>query len=234
MQMMKFSIDHALDRVAWIAPDGQFLYANEAAYKEMGYSREEFLSLKVSDLDPDYPPEVWAEHYKKLKKRGSFRVDTRHISKDGQIQFIEVSANRMEFEGKEFLCSFGRDMTERKKAEENLQKAYDEIKLLKERLEVENIYLRDQISVQSTHKDILGKSDAMKYVLYKIKQVAPSDSTVLILGETGTGKELVAEAVHSESSRRNRPLVKVNCAALPSNLIESELFGREKGADRTF
>jgi PAS domain S-box-containing protein len=230
MQMMKFSIDHALDRVAWIAPDGQFLYANEAAYKEMGYSREEFLSLKVSDLDPDYPPEVWAEHYKKLKKRGSFRVDTRHISKDGQIQFIEVSANRMEFEGKEFLCSFGRDMTERKKAEENLQKAYDEIKLLKERLEVENIYLRDQISVQSTHKDILGKSDAMKYVLYKIKQVAPSDSTVLILGETGTGKELVAEAVHSESSRRNRPLVKVNCAALPSNLIESELFGREKGA----
>ena len=118
----------------------------------------------------------------------------------------------------------------RREAEVKLHDSYDEIKLLKERLEVENIYLRDQISVQSTHKDIIGKSDAMKYVLYKIKQVAPSDATVLILGETGTGKELVAEAIHSESSRRNRSLVKVNCAALPSNLIESELFGREKGA----
>jgi transcriptional regulator with GAF, ATPase, and Fis domain len=118
----------------------------------------------------------------------------------------------------------------RREAEVQLRDSYDEVKRLKDRLEVENIYLREQISVQSTHKDIIGKSDAMKYVLYKIKQVAPSDATVLILGETGTGKELVAEAIHSESSRRNRPLVKVNCAALPSNLIESELFGREKGA----
>jgi transcriptional regulator with GAF, ATPase, and Fis domain len=118
----------------------------------------------------------------------------------------------------------------RREAEVKLHDYYDEIKLLKERLEVENIYLRDQIALQSTHKDIIGNSDAMKYVLYKIKQVAPSDSTVLILGETGTGKELVAEAIHSESSRRNRLLVKVNCAALPANLIESELFGREKGA----
>jgi transcriptional regulator with GAF, ATPase, and Fis domain len=118
----------------------------------------------------------------------------------------------------------------RRETEVELQSSYDEIKLLKERLEVENVYLREQISVQSTHKDIIGKSDTMKYVLYKIKQVAPSDATVLILGETGTGKELVAEAIHNESSRRNRPLVKVNCAALPSNLIESELFGREKGA----
>jgi transcriptional regulator with GAF, ATPase, and Fis domain len=118
----------------------------------------------------------------------------------------------------------------RREAEVKLHSSYDEIKLLKERLEVENIYLRDQISVQSTHKDIIGNSDAMKYVLYKIKQVAPSDSTVLILGETGTGKELVAEAIMNESSRRNRPFVKVNCAALPANLIESELFGREKGA----
>lgn len=118
----------------------------------------------------------------------------------------------------------------RREAEVQLQDSYDEIKRLKERLEVENIYLRDQISVQSTHEDIIGKSDAMKYVLYKIKQVAPSDATVLILGETGTGKELVAEAIKNESSRSKRPFVKVNCAALPANLIESELFGREKGA----
>jgi transcriptional regulator with GAF, ATPase, and Fis domain len=118
----------------------------------------------------------------------------------------------------------------RRESEVKLLDSYDEIKLLKDRLEVENIYLRDQISVQSSHKDIIGKSDAMKYVLYKIKQVAPSDSTVLILGETGTGKELVAEAIHTESSRKDNALVKVNCAALPATLIESELFGREKGA----
>jgi len=115
-------------------------------------------------------------------------------------------------------------------SEENLKKAYDEIKLLKERIEAENVYLREQISAQSTHEDIIGESDAIKYVLYKIKQVAPSDATVLILGETGTGKELVAEAIHNDSSRKDGPLIKVNCAALPFNLIESELFGREKGA----
>jgi transcriptional regulator with GAF, ATPase, and Fis domain len=118
----------------------------------------------------------------------------------------------------------------RREAEVKLYDSHDEIKMLKERLEVENIYLRDQISVQSTHKDIIGESDATKYVLFKINQVAHSDSTVLILGETGTGKELVAEAIHGNSTRRNRHLVKVNCAALPANLIESELFGREKGA----
>jgi len=78
--------------------------------------------------------------------------------------------------------------------------------------------------------EIVGQSDALKYVLFKVEQVAPTDSTVLILGETGTGKELVARAVHAASRRRDRPLVKVNCAALAANLIESELFGHERGA----
>ena len=78
--------------------------------------------------------------------------------------------------------------------------------------------------------EIIGQSEALKYVLFKIEQVAPTDSTVLILGETGTGKELVARAVHAASRRKDRPLVKINCAALPANLIESELFGHERGA----
>src|SRR5689334_11526777 len=78
--------------------------------------------------------------------------------------------------------------------------------------------------------EIIGQSDALKYVLCKVAQVAPTDATVLILGETGTGKELIARAVHAASARRNHPLVKLNCAALPANLIESELFGHERGA----
>ncbi len=230
MAMMQFSIEHAQDRIGWIDKDGQFIYVNEVTWKEMGYTREEMLSKKVSDLNPNFTQEIWYEHFKKMKKAVHMSIESQHISKDGELHDMEISTNYLEFGGKEFLCSFGRDITERKKADDELKNAYHEIKMLKERLEMENVYLREQISVQSAHENIIGTSDAIKYILYKIKQVAPSDTTVLILGETGTGKDLVAEAIHSESSRRKRNLVKVNCAALPSNLIESELFGREKGA----
>ena len=94
----------------------------------------------------------------------------------------------------------------------------------------ERAYLKEEIKLEHNHENIIGKSDALKYVLYKVEQIAGSDTTVVILGETGTGKELVARAIHGFSKRKNRALVKVNCAALPSNLIESELFGHEKGA----
>ncbi len=105
-----------------------------------------------------------------------------------------------------------------------------EIKMLKEHLESERAYLKEEIKLEHNHDNIIGKSDALKYVLYKVEQIAQTNTTVLILGETGTGKELVARAIHDFSKRKNRALVKVNCAALPSNLIESELFGHEKGA----
>ncbi len=105
-----------------------------------------------------------------------------------------------------------------------------EIKMLKEQLEEERAYLKEEIKLEHNHENIIGQSDALKYVLYKVEQIAASDTTVLVLGETGTGKELVARAIHGFSKRKNRSLVKVNCAALPSTLIESELFGHEKGA----
>lgn len=105
-----------------------------------------------------------------------------------------------------------------------------EIKKLKDQLEAERAYLQEEIKLEYNHEKIIGNSDGLKYVLYKVEQIAGSDTTVLVLGETGTGKELVARAIHSLSLRKNRALVKVNCAALPSNLIESELFGHEKGA----
>jgi formate hydrogenlyase transcriptional activator len=104
------------------------------------------------------------------------------------------------------------------------------IKTMKDRLEPENIYLRQEIKMKHRHGHIIGQSDGLKYVLYRAEQVAPANTTILILGETGTGKELIAAAIHNMSPRTGRPLITVNCAALPANLIESELFGREKGA----
>jgi len=105
-----------------------------------------------------------------------------------------------------------------------------EIKKLKDQLEAERAYLQEEIKLEYNHENIIGQSDAINYVLYKVEQIAPSNTIVLILGETGTGKELVARAIHGLSLRKERALVKVNCATLPSNLIESELFGHEKGA----
>jgi formate hydrogenlyase transcriptional activator len=122
------------------------------------------------------------------------------------------------------------DITEQKKAEEGLKNALGEVKKLKERLEAENIYLQQEIKQDHNFEDIVSKSALFKHVLEKIEQVADTDATVLILGESGTGKELIARGIHSISNRNSRPLVKVNCAALPANLIESELFGHEKGA----
>jgi formate hydrogenlyase transcriptional activator len=101
---------------------------------------------------------------------------------------------------------------------------------MKDRLEAENIYFRHEIKMKNKYENIIGQSDGLKYVLYKAEQVAPMNTTVLIQGETGTGKELIAAAIHNMSPRKDRPLITVNCSALPPNLIESELFGREKGA----
>jgi PAS domain S-box-containing protein len=140
------------------------------------------------------------------------------------------------------------DITERKKMDKELQKANDmleeqveertaelrealsEIKAMKDQLEAENIYFRHENKTKHQFEHIIGQSDGLKYVLYRAEQVAPMNTTVLILGETGTGKELVAAAIHHLSPRKDRPLIMVNCAALPANLVESELFGREKGA----
>ncbi len=118
----------------------------------------------------------------------------------------------------------------RKRSEEALQKAFAEVQQLKERFESDYIYLRNSLDVQNEFAGIIGKSDALKRILTNVKQVAPTDVTVLFLGETGTGKGLLARSLHNGSTRRDRPLMPVNCAALTPTLIESELFGHEKGA----
>ena len=114
-------------------------------------------------------------------------------------------------------------------AVENMQ-SYQEIAALKARLEKENVYLQEEIRTEHNFEEIVGNSPALLVALRKVEQVAPTDSTVLIYGETGTGKELIARAIHDRSARKDRPLVKVNCSAISAGLVESELFGHVKGA----
>ena len=113
---------------------------------------------------------------------------------------------------------------------EDLRIALTEVTRLKDQLQQENIYLKSEIELENNFNEVIGQSDEIKYTLFKVEQVAPTDATVLILGETGTVKELIARAIHKASPRAARPLVKINCATLPANLIESELFGHERGA----
>jgi len=126
------------------------------------------------------------------------------------------------------------DVTEREYYKRHLEELVEErtaeIRKLKDLLEAERAYLQEEIKLEFNHDNIIGRSNEIKYVFYKVEQIASTDTNVLVLGETGTGKELVARAIHGLSGRKDRALVKMNCAALPSNLIESELFGHEKGA----
>jgi formate hydrogenlyase transcriptional activator len=118
----------------------------------------------------------------------------------------------------------------RKRAEADLQAALQQVQMLQRKLEAENIYLQEEISREHNFEEIVGNSRALVEVLRYVETVAPTDSTVLIMGETGSGKELIARAIHSRSVRKNRPLVKLNCGAIPTGLVESELFGHMKGA----
>jgi transcriptional regulator with GAF, ATPase, and Fis domain len=123
-----------------------------------------------------------------------------------------------------------REIEERKSTEAALRSANAEIKGLSDRLRAENIQLQQEVARENNFGEIIGQSNAISYVFFRVEQVAPQDATVLLLGETGTGKGMIARAIHSRSARKDRPMITVNCSSLPANLIESELFGREKGA----
>jgi len=201
----------------------------------LGYSYREFpgeINSLRSRLHPDDKEVVWAAIQRHLQERVPYKVEYRlQTSSGAYLWFLARGQAIWNAEGKAIrMCGSIQDITERKQAELNLQTALTEIKELKEKLEVERAYLQEEIKLEYNYENIIGQSDGLNYVLYKVEQIAPSDTTVLVLGETGTGKELVARAIHGLSPRKGRALVKVNCATLPSNLIESELFGHEKGA----
>ncbi len=211
------------------------VFYSERFREILGYSSEEFPGTIDSfrrRLHPEDADIIWAAIERHLQERIPYRVEYRLRTKSGEyLWFLARGQAIWNAEGKAVRMSGSiQDITERKQAELNLQIALSEIQELKEKLEVERAYLQEEIKLEYNYENIIGQSDGLKYVLYKVEQIAPSDTTVLVLGETGTGKELVARAIHGLSPRKDRALVKVNCATLPSNLIESELFGHEKGA----
>jgi PAS domain S-box-containing protein len=160
------------------------------------------------------------------------RLEYRIVRPDGRVRWV-VSRGRSfaaTAEQPERVMGVTIDVTKRKAMEDRLNRQMAEIQQLKDQLEQENLYLRDEIVQQQGHEGIIAHSRAMKQILAKLEQVAATDATVLITGETGTGKELLARRIHGLSRRKDRALITINCAALPPTLIESELFGREKGA----
>ncbi|MBK7294758.1 MAG: sigma 54-interacting transcriptional regulator [Holophagaceae bacterium] len=227
--------DFTYDWEYWQRPDGSFEYLSPACARISGHPPEAFRAepdlLGRLVLDEDRP--AWLAHQREaLHGRVISSLEFRIRAHSGEIRWVEQSNNPVHMAESDLDGTRGsiRDITARKQGELELKQAYGQIAALKDQLEAENTYYREKIQAEEGSNELLGSSDALKYLLYRIRQVAPSGTTALIQGETGTGKELVAEAIHRLSSRRDRPLVKVNCAALPPGLAESELFGHEKGA----
>nr|MBP7322432.1 sigma 54-interacting transcriptional regulator [Deltaproteobacteria bacterium] len=220
----------------FIMKNHKFIACNKKTLEMYGCTEQQIIGSSPFDHSPERQPDGLMSSKKGPAIMRAAEEDIpqffewRHKKCDGTLFEAEVSINRMVLSGEIFLLAIVRDVTKRKQAEQKLQEAFIEIKDLKDRLQQENVYLREEIELRYKHGDIVGKSDAIKNILTQVEQVAKTDSTVLIQGETGTGKELIARAIHSLSLRKDRPMVKVNCASLPSSLVENELFGHEKGA----
>ena len=218
---------------------GNTTFANPASARMLGWTAEDLLGKPqhaiIHHTRPDgkpYPREE-CPIYAAFKDGAVHRVDTEVFwRKDGSSFPVEYISTPIRDDKNNLLGAVVtfRDITKRKQAEKALHDALREVEQLKDRLQTENVYLQEEIKLEHNFDEIISTSKSFKKVLRNVEQVAVTDATVLILGETGTGKELIARALHTTSLRKERPLVKVNCAALPENLIESELFGHEKGA----
>ena len=225
----------ANDWVYWQNSDGTLRYVSPSAETVTGYTDCEFTEnpALIRKIVVPEDRDSWDAHCREeFQESASSEILFRICRKDGRIRWIDHRCMRvMGPDGKSWgLRAADRDITERKQMEGQLEDRLHEIEELKAKLEMENIYLREEVVLKHSHEEIVGKSEAMKSVLSKVEQVAPTLSSVLLLGETGTGKDLLAQAIHNLSTRKYRAFVTVSCASLPPSLIESELFGREKGA----
>jgi PAS domain S-box-containing protein len=210
------------------------LWANPRLRSLFGFGENDSLRFEdiIGRIHPDDRIRVITEIERTQQAGISFEGEYRVVIPDGGERWVAARGRTVDEPGRNGARRMGVvfDITERKRAEQDLNAALVEIHGLKERLEEENIYLKEEISEVKGFDEIVGKSDALKYVLTRVEQVAKTDATVLLQGETGVGKELIARAIHEKSSRSDGPYVKVNCATLPEALVESELFGHEKGA----
>ena len=209
-------LDLAPQLIAVYGPNQERLYANRNALEYLGMSLDEWLQTpNGADVHPDDVEKLWA-----FEDRGSssYDLEVRVRKGDGNFRWFLIRFSALRDEKGQLMrwyvaCT---DIDERKRVEEKLQQ--------------ENVALREEIDKASMFEEIVGTSRPLRAVLSRIAKVGPTDSTVLITGETGTGKELIARAVHKRSQRSGRPFISVNCAALPPTLVSSELFGHEKGA----
>jgi PAS domain S-box-containing protein len=216
----------------WNASSGEIVWSEEI-FRILEYDRTvrptlDLVRLRVHPEDKTLHEEGIE---RAIREKQDFHIAHRLLMPSGVVKHLEVVGQAVSNEGGEvdFVGSV-MDVTEVKRAQQALEQAFQEIKVLKDQLQRENIALREEIGETSMFEEIVGASPLLKAVLARVAKVAPTDSTVLITGETGTGKELIARAIHKWSLRSERPFVKVSCAAIPQSLITSELFGHEKGA----
>jgi PAS domain S-box-containing protein len=242
--------EEALKRSEAYLAEGQSLthtgsWARCVATGEIFYSQEAFrifgldpsktrptVEIFLSRVHPNDRAAIMEVIQSAIDRRSDFESDYRIILDDGTIRYIHTVGHPiMDNRGRpvEFVGTV-MDITEQHRSRTALESAFAEIKALKDQLVEENVALREEIDETSMFEEIVGKSEALQEVLKQVGTVAPTESTVLIFGETGTGKELIARAIHNLSPRRSNAFVKLNCAAIPTGLLESELFGHEKGA----
>jgi formate hydrogenlyase transcriptional activator len=206
--------------ISVLAPDGKILYANEVVLDYTGLSLEDVKTddFRAKLFHPDDLARLGDQRAQALARGEPFEVELRARRKDGQYRWFLIRYNPLRDDEGQIIRWYatGIDIEDRKQAEERVQK--------------ENLALREEIDHSSMFEEIVGSSQALRKVLAQVAKVAPVDSTALILGETGTGKELIARAIYKRSNRSERAFIRVNCAATPQSLIASELFGHEKGA----
>jgi formate hydrogenlyase transcriptional activator len=218
--------------------DGKTTFVNPAAEKMLGWSAEEIVGRDMHTLVHHTHPDgtrydnVDCPIYAAFRDGAVHNVDNeKFFRKDGTSFWVEYTSTPIREDGVVVgAVIVFRDVTQRREADEKLRAALQEVQQLRKRLELENAYLQEQIRLDANHRGIIGRSAAIEKILSQIELVAPTDASVLITGESGTGKELIARAIHEAGNRSHRPLIQVNCAAVPRELFESEFFGHARGA----
>jgi PAS domain S-box-containing protein len=217
-----------------IDTEGRITAVSDHWLNNLGYTREDVIGRSILDFMSKASREPLLDgRVKDIIAAGPRKnVPREMVTKNGEILDVVMSARAEKdpLTGMSSLLVASKDVTDRNRAESKLREAYGEIAHLKDELERERDYLREEVSVAMNFGRIVGKSPALVSMIARIEAVADTPASVLIIGETGTGKELVAHAIHTRSGRADGPLVKVNCASIPNELFESEFFGHVRGA----
>src|SRR5437016_13083197 len=209
------------------------MFWSEETFRIFGYDRDTKPGLEaiLQHVHPEDKAMVQEQIGRATREGKDCDLEYRLLLPDHSVKHVHVVAHAVKDEPGQFeFVGAVMDVTEQWQARAKLEKAFEEIKRLKDRLHDENVALREEIDQAFMFEEIVGSSPGLKTVLSNIVRVAPTDSTVLITGETGTGKELIARAIHKRSQRAGQAFITVNCASIPPALIASELFGHEKGA----